>query len=261
MAVAHLVASPKQFYRFWRISFIDFIGAMLGFWVTLFTSTEIGLAVAVGFCLVYTLLRLAFPRWIGLSHHETGNDHVSLPSQHARDVAVPPEAYLVQYTDDLLFSHAERIKVAILDDVKVHFEPSSAVPVSTQKTWNPSTKKRIVKLRARRGITAIDGDVVELRRVVLDFGMVSFLDTTGVFSLTELKMELRRYIGQHLEFRFVNMCDAVRERLGRAGWVFARAGEQRAEDADVICSSIELALYHDGGDDKEELVQEKTMDA
>lgn len=265
MAVAHLVARPSQFYRFWKMSFIDFVGSMLGLWVTLFTSTEIGLATAVGFSIVYTLLRLAFPRWIGLSHIETENTHVSVPTTSAAstNLDVPAEAYLVQYTDDILFPNAERVKTSIIQSIKVHFDPASDARVDVDKnrrTWNPATKKQILKIRKRKGITAIDGNETPLRRVVLDFGRVSFIDTTGVFSLIELKMELRRYIGKDLEFRFVGMVDPVRERFDRSGWEFGSPGQQRAESADVVYSSIEMALWHEGSDDKLELVEEKTLD-
>ncbi|QPG95117.1 hypothetical protein C2857_007699 [Epichloe festucae Fl1] len=268
MAVVHLIAHPRQFYRFWKISFIDFVGSMLGFWVTLFTSTETGLATAVGFSIVYTLLRLAFPRWIGLSHMETGGTHLSIPSRRPSltNVDVPSEAFLVQYTNDILFPNAERVKISIIQSVKVHFDPPTDATVDmdkTSRTWNPSTKKQIVKLRKRMGITTLNGDDKPLKRIILDFGRISFIDTTGVFSLIELKMELRRYIGQDLEFRFVGMVDEVRERFDRCGWEFASPGQQRggeSGDADVIYSSLELALCHDGGDDMEEQVKEKTLD-
>ncbi|TWU76293.1 hypothetical protein ED733_005503 [Metarhizium rileyi] len=266
MAVAHLVARPSQFYRFWKMSFIDFVGSQLGFWVTLFTSTEIGLATAVGFGIVYTLLRLAFPRWIGLSHLETEDTHICLPLTGAAstNVDVPAEAYLVQYSNDILFSNAERVKASILQSVQVHFEPASDDAVKTNKskrTWNPASKKQIIKIRKRKGITAFHGDKTPLRRIILDFGRVSFIDSTGIFSLIELKMELRRYIGQDLEFRFVGMVEPVRERFDRSGWEFASPGQQRAETADVIYPSVDLALWHLGGaDDKAELLKEKNSD-
>lgn len=266
MAVIHLVATPRQFYRFWKMSFIDFVGSMLGFWVTLFTSTEIGLATAVGFSIAYTLLRLAFPRLIRRSHLETDGNHISVPSRSTGpvNVDVPPEAYLVQFTDDILFPNAERVKLAIIEDVKIHFEPAADATVAVNKQhrmWNSSSKKQILKTRKRKGITAFDGDETPLRRLILDFSRASFIDTTGVFSIIELKIELRRYIGKDLQFRFVGMVDPVRERFDRSDWEFAHAGEQRSENADVIYSSVELALWHQGGDDKEELVKEKTIEA
>lgn len=264
MAVVHLIAPPSAFYRFWRMSFIDFVASMLGFWVTLFTSTEIGLATSVGFSIVYTLLRLAFPKWIGLSHTETENQHWSIP-QHPtnKELDVPPEAFLVRFTDDLLFPNAERVKASIIENVRVHHEPplSMAQDVTTRdRSWNAAGLNRIGRIRKRKGIEAISGDVTLLNHIVLDFSMIPFIDTTGVLSLIELKMELRRFFGKDLQFRFVGMADPVRERFDRSEWVFALEGQPRTQDADVIYTSLENALQHQEGDEKSDTVNEKTLE-
>lgn len=262
MAVVHLISPPRLFYRYWRMSFIDFVAAMLGFWVTLFTTTEIGLGVSVGFSIVYTLLRLAFPRLNRVSSADTETNHWSLPTTRPvkGQIDVPPEAFLVQYTDDLLFPNAERIKSSVVDSVKLHFEPSNTLAVdrkSVDRMWNQSGQKHILRTRKRKGITPI---TTPLQYVVLDFGMVSFIDVTGVLSLIELKMELRRYVGKELQFRFVNMIEPVRERFDRSEWVFAHEGEQRTEEADVIYPSLEFALLHRDGDEKSDDMNEKTLE-
>ena len=51
-AVWPLISSPKTFYKYWKTSLFDFLASMIGFWVSLFVSTEIGIACAVGFCIV-----------------------------------------------------------------------------------------------------------------------------------------------------------------------------------------------------------------
>lgn len=264
MAVAHLVSSPRLFYRYWRMSFIDFIASMLGFWVTLFTTTEIGLAVSVAFSLVYTLIRLAFPKWIGLSHQDTETVHWS-PSKHHRSDAidVPAEAYLVRFTEDLLFPNAERIKNAVVESVKIHFEPAVTAAsdiLSTTRAWNVAGTKRIAKIRRRKNIIPLKCDIVPLHHVVLDFTMVGFIDVTGLLSLIELKMELRRYIGAHLQFRFINMVEEVHERFRRSEWEFSQQGEQRTGEADTIYNSLEAALFHRDGDEKSDSVSEKALD-
>lgn len=247
------------------MSFVDFFASMLGFWVTLFTSTEIGLATAVGFNIVVTLLRLAFPRWIGLSSTTTEREEWNIPkvSPDANAIEVPPEAYYVRFTDDLLFPNAERIKAAIVESIKVNYEPkNNTVDLkSADRSWNVSDMKRIPKIRRRKGITPISADVVELNHVVLDFGMVTFMDVTGTLSLIELKMELRRYIGKELQFRFIGMSDPVRERFRRSEWEFSRQGEPRTEKDDIIYPSLEMALFHRDGDSKEDIVtDEKALD-
>ncbi|KFA64428.1 hypothetical protein S40285_01083 [Stachybotrys chlorohalonatus IBT 40285] len=252
MAVVHLISPPRLFYRYWRMSFIDFVASMLGFWVTLFTSTEIGLATAVGFSIVYTLLRLAFPRWVGLTSNETENQHMYIPKSRPNDdqVEVPAEAFLVRFTQDVLFPNAERIKSAVIDSIKLNFEQPQSMATdmkSVDRMWNQSGQKQIMRTRRRKGIVPI---TTPLRYVILDFGMVSFIDVTGVLSLIELKMELRRYVGKDLQFRFVNMIDPVRERFDRSEWEFAHQGEERTAAADVVYPSLELALLHREGDDK-----------
>ncbi|KAK7951349.1 sulfate permease [Apiospora aurea] len=60
MAVVHLFGPVSLFYRYWRVSFADFVASMLSFWVTVFVSAEIGIGVAVAWSVIYTLLRSAF---------------------------------------------------------------------------------------------------------------------------------------------------------------------------------------------------------
>ncbi|KAL7793169.1 sulfate transporter family domain-containing protein [Trichoderma ceciliae] len=266
MAVAHLVSPPKLFYRYWRISFIDFVASMLGFWVTLFTSTEIGLAVSVAFSLVYTLLRLAFPGLIKVTHEQTENNHWQLSKSRPDDagIDVPPEAYLVRFNNDLLFPNAERLKNAIVEDIKVRYAPTAVMLQAAEdnRMWNDRTKRRVARTRHREQITPISTDMSPLRYIVLDFGKVSFIDTTGILLLIELKMALRKYLGSDLQFRFVNMAPAVLERFTRSEWELVREGEERTGNDDVVYSSFEVALLHRDGDEKEEKVEfvEKTLD-
>ncbi|KAK5992598.1 putative sulfate permease C3H7.02 [Cladobotryum mycophilum] len=263
MAVVHLISPPRLFYRYWRMSFIDFIASQLGFWVTLFTSTEIGLATSVGFSLVFTLLRIAFASWTGLSSVQTENTHWALHRFKNNEVDVPPEAYLVRFSTDLLFPNSERIKTAIIEDVKVRYEQTTEAQEllnSGVRTWNQSTNRRIGQIRHRKNITPISTDESPLQYVVLDFGMVSFIDSTGVLLLIELKMELRRYIGKELQFRFVNMNEKVLERFQRSEWEFAREGEERTGHADIVYSTLDNALLHRDGDEKSERFVEKTLE-
>jgi sodium-independent sulfate anion transporter 11 len=270
MAVVNLISPPRLFYRYYRMSFIDFTASMLGFWVTLFTSTEIGLATAVGFNIVVTLLRLAFPGLIKLSHTETENQHWDLPKPTVSTdtIDVPANAYYIRFTDDLLFPNAERLKSEIVEAVKVRYEPAITVidMKSPDRNWNVAAEaKKIPRIRKRLGIAPITADVAELQHVIFDFTMVSFMDVTGALSLIELKMELRRYIGKQLQFRFIGLTDPVRKRFYRSEWDFANVGEPRSENADVVYTSLQDALFHGHGsesdDNKEEVVTaEKKLD-
>ena len=252
MAVAHLISSPRLFYRYWRMSFVDFVASQVGFWVTLFTSTEIGLAASVGFSVAYMLLRLTFPRWLGLSHMDAASTQRSLPDWRRApgDANVPAGIYLVRFTDGVFFANAERIKSAIVEAVRVRYEPA-AVDVSgaPDRLWNSHAARRVARVRRRRGMTAARADEGPLRHVVLDFGMVTFVDVTGVLALMELKAELRRHAGAGLQFRFVGLAEGVRERLARSQWPLAEAGEPRTDEADVVYPTLGMALHHEGGDE------------
>lgn len=266
MAVFHLISPPRLFYRYWRMSFCDFVASMLGFWVTLFTTTEIGLATAVGFNIVITLLRLAFPRLKTLSNSDTSSNAWDLPRLQPNTgvIDVPPEAFYVRFTDDLLFPNAERLKSSIVDTVKITYAlPPDRMPnlASRDRNWNAVGDKKIDRTRARKGITPFRLDETPLRHVVFDMTMVSFMDITGCLSLIELKMELRRYIGDDLAFRFVGLSDQVRERFERAEWSFAREGEQRDGSTDVLYDTLEHALHHrDGSEKSDSVMAEKTLD-
>lgn len=234
--------------------------------MTLFTTTEIGLAVSVGFSIVYTLLRLAFPQLVKLTHAQAENNHWSLSKSRPSDseIDVPPEAYLVRFTNDLLFPNAERLKNAIVEDIKVRYSATAVMSQAAEdnRMWTDATQRRVSRIRHREQISPISTDASPLRYIVLDFGLISFIDTTGVLLLIELKMALRKYLGKELQFRFVNMAPPVLERFTRSEWEFAREGEERTGNADVIYSSFEVALLHRDGDEKDEKVEfvEKTLD-
>lgn len=61
-AVWPLISHPSVFYSYWRTSLVDFISSMIAFWVTLIASSQNGIASAVGFNILYILLRYVFVR-------------------------------------------------------------------------------------------------------------------------------------------------------------------------------------------------------
>lgn len=199
-------------------------------------------------------------------------------------IEIPTDAFLVRFSEDLLFPNAGRVKTKIVETIKLHYDPSTAASHAIKRAdqnWNAIGNNKIGRIRRRRGIVPMKPDVAPLRHVVLDFTQCGFIDVTGLLSLIELKTELRRYIGKELQFRFINMSDQVRERFDRSEWVFAAEGEERckcpkpsttlpgirnprslltlriAGEADVIYSSLENALLHREGDDKTETVQDE----
>lgn len=213
--------------------------------------------------------------------NEESDIHSTVPKTRPINdpIDIPTDAFLVRFSEDLLFPNAGRVKTKVVDTVKLHYDPSTAASHAVRRAdqnWNAIGNNKIGRIRRRKGIVPMKPDVAPLRHVVLDFTQCGFIDVTGLLSLIELKTELRRYIGKELQFRFVNMSDKVRERFDRSEWVFAAEGEERckssephdppkpmltillAGEADVIYSSLENALLHREGDDKTETTDEKS---
>jgi solute carrier family 26 (sodium-independent sulfate anion transporter), member 11 len=89
----------------------------------------------VGFSIVYTLLRLAFPRTVVEATNEESGTHVTIPKVRSINdaVEVPADCFLVRLTEDLLFPNAGRVKTKIVETVKLHYEASSVSAESLRK--------------------------------------------------------------------------------------------------------------------------------
>lgn len=251
MAVIHIVGPASLFYRYWRISFIDFVASMLSFWITLFVSTEMGIAIAVIFSIGYTLIRSAFPKVKTLSA-TSGQDrmisrkHNNAPST-TENIFVPEDTMLVSFTDSIFFPNASRVKKSILESVKVQFEPQATVGKSQEKSadrsWSVASIRRVDMLRKRNNVTPSN----KLMSVMVwDLTHVSFIDVTGVQSLYELREEIKQHVGKEVSLRLVGMNNKSRRRFSRAGWKVIESREVDGgipEDVDVVFERIEAALW------------------
>ena len=93
---------------------------MIAFWVCLFESTEIGIASAVGFNIVYILLRMVFTR---VSH--AGND-ADLEVQHQMTSArttfgsgeIPDGIRVFRFNESFFFANAYRVATAMTDAIQ-----------------------------------------------------------------------------------------------------------------------------------------------
>ncbi|KAF6839676.1 sulfate permease [Colletotrichum musicola] len=248
MAVIHIIGPTSLFYRYWRISFPDFVASMLSFWVTLFVSTEMGIAFAVLFSIGYTLVRSAFPKVKTLS--ATSGRNRAIPQAQApaprtaEDTFVPEDAMLVSFTDSIFFPNAGRVKKSVLESVKVQFEPQQAVePNSADRSWSVASAKRIEMLRKRDNVVPSEKAMCVM---VWDLTHVPFIDVTGVQLLAELKEEVKQHVGKQMELRLVGMNNKARRRFARAGWKVVEEREiddRMPGDAEVVYERIETALW------------------
>lgn len=224
VAVWSILSPPKVFWHYWKTSLVDFVASMLAFWVTLFVSTEIGIASAVGFQLAYHILYTAFSR----VRRVTTLDGAQEPSY----IDMPPDTQVFKPHQSLIFYNAMSIKNQCFDCIQT-YNSGANISFEVQRAnrmWSTAGERRANQLRRRAGIS------IEPRRiqiVIIDLSMVATIDTTGLVALQDLKLDLQRYAGEHAEIRFVNMHASVREKFDRFGW--------ELYDADTIPSDSKVS--------------------
>ncbi|KAK8088986.1 sulfate permease [Apiospora hydei] len=252
MAVVHLFGPVSLFYRYWRVSFADFVASMLSFWMTVFVSAEIGIGVAVAWSVIYTLLRSAFVkplvqlddskvddefsppssssyRAAAFSSHSTEkpNDAVTdfsynfAPTATATGAAlkIPNDTIIIRFTDALFFPNAQRGKGTALEAVQLVYDAAApaAAASDSERSWSEP-----------------------LAVVVLDLTMMSFVDVTAVLALGELKEDIRGHCGPRVQFRVVGMSPAT-----------------DVLDTDVAYPNLEYAVQGRRGNVLEAVVSEK----
>lgn len=277
MAVIHLFGPLSLFYRYWRISFPDFAACMISFWVTIFVSTEIGIASAVLWSIAYTMIRSAFskptiasstdnntyvlpqPNSVVEGRRPGPDDQQSLSQQQQQsmELFIPSNVIIVNFTDAIFFPNALKAKNTSLEAVQVLF-PAVQDLVSNgeekERMWSVAAEKRLERIRRDQGITP---NTVPLAIVVWDFSRVPFIDVAGITALKELKAETIKHAGKNVQIRVYGMSEKVRNKFWRANWKMVTSEEYREEGVEVLYDSLERAVW-----DREEAVyMEKMRDA
>ncbi|PNP76559.1 hypothetical protein FNYG_09978 [Fusarium nygamai] len=234
-AVWGLISPPSTFYRYWKTSLADFIASMLALWVTLFHSSEVGIGCAVGFNIVYILLRQVFTK---LS--STGADVESSPrsnwpgSNHLSSTHIPEDTRIFTFNESLIFPNAFANTSKVLDEIQTYhaaFYNGSHGP-ETERNWSVVGEKRVARLRKQANISD-PSSLPGIGLVVLDFSRVNMLDTTAVTYLKNLVKNIKSYGGDDTEVRFANMNAVCRERASRAKWRIIEVGSDDEYDGDT----------------------------
>jgi sodium-independent sulfate anion transporter 11 len=243
-AVWHLVGPASIFYKYWRTSFADFVASMLCFWITLFLSSEQGIAFGVGFSVVWTMLRAAFSGVANVtmnSQMEEGK-RVSVFVEGKDDVLlgeVGDNTKVFRFEDSILFPNAERVKEQILDVLQVYHSgvQQADAEKATERSWSVARENRVKRLRKR---AEVGPHPPQLHIVVLDFAKVSMIDSTALNSLSSLRSEVARFAGDQCEIRCVNVEWSVWNRFERHGWVvkteleLASSMDENNRQADIV---------------------------
>ncbi|KAL6244697.1 hypothetical protein RBB50_008225 [Rhinocladiella similis] len=224
IAVIPLVGTWRTYYQFWKTSLADFIASMIAFWVSLFVSTEIGIASAVGFNIVYVLLRQVFIRFKSIGSDSESELASYLDAARGMPARIPSDTRVFRFNESVFFPNALRNKTKILDDIQTYHaaEYGRTHGEEADRMWSVEGEKRIKRLRKQ---ARTDGEALPpITVVVLDFTKVNFCDVSAVTALKNFFMELKKYAGEQVEVRFVAMSDMTRHRFERAGWKFLERG-------------------------------------
>ena len=140
-AVADLVASPSQVYRYWRVSPLEFCIWLAAVVVTIFSTIENGIYTSICTSLALLLIRIARPRGyflgrVTLKLNDNGSAKIETPG--TRDVYVPlnPKASLMnadvkvsppapgvvvyRLEESLVYPNSSMVNSVLVDYVKEH---------------------------------------------------------------------------------------------------------------------------------------------
>ena len=159
-AVWPLISSPKVFYTYWKTSLADFISAMLAFWLCLFESTEVGIATAVGFNIVYIVLRQVFTR---MSHAGSDSDlilqHDLAPSSGPSSVGgIPNGIRVFRFNESFFYPNAYKLKTELINSVQTHHSPvySARHGAEAERNWSVQGERQVARLRKKMNISDLN---------------------------------------------------------------------------------------------------------
>lgn len=241
-AVWPLINPPSTFYKYWKTSLADFISSMLAFWVCLFVNTEAGLGAAVGFNIVYVLLRQTFTRVKSISSSdgkEIAELQQSTDSPHITPNTIPDDVRIFKFHESFFFPNAYGVKTSILNTIKTHHSPaySDRHGAEAERIWSVQGERQVARLRKKMHITDPDS-LPPLNVVVFDFARCNHFDVTAVTQFRQLVAEMRLYCGKQLEIRIAGMSEYVRTRMWRAG--FEVVDEEAVIRGDVEASGAPM---------------------
>lgn len=217
-AIWPLIGSWRTYYNFWKMSLADFIASMLAFWVSLFVSTEIGIASAVGFNVAYCLLRQVFKHVSAIGADSRSELAASLDAARGMPPSIPSDTRIFRFEESFFFPNVQRVKRNILDNIQTYHAPeyNARNGAEADRNWSVEGEQRVARLRKKAKTTG--GNLPPINVVVLDFSRVNYCDTSAVLGLKNFVAELRQYAGDKVELRFVGLNGMTSERFERAGW-------------------------------------------
>ncbi|KAI9644963.1 hypothetical protein NHQ30_006998 [Ciborinia camelliae] len=221
VSVLEILPRAGIFLTYWKGSFADFMGFFIVLNFGLNVSLDMGIRFGVIYMILYTLLRILFSSLTPLKPLDIENRFSLNDADRLRirlpGGLIPQGTRVITLETSLIYLNAEKIKRDILEGVWTTHEPTPHGPTE-RKEWNDHRVRRTAALRRRDNINTPTRFLPKLEVLVFNFTRVTFIDTTGLTHLRELKDEIFTYSGGAVELRFVGMSSAVRKKFNRVGW-------------------------------------------
>lgn len=245
-AVWQIVLPARVFWAYWKVSFADFFGSMVTFWITLFVSVEIGIACGVGYSLVYILLHLAFTKVMLVDNENLGQLYPS-SSRSSEQEGLPDDTMLFMIQDSILYPNAARISRQICDYVYTYTasvyeqsasssSPESQATESRQRLWNDTRTHHVMRLRREGFPSSSSSDHPPLRilnKVIIDLTRATHIDTTGLQALDDMRNQILDWAGPRVSIRIVGANKRVRDRFERHHQLSRRKNAEGRGDGDA----------------------------
>jgi len=217
-AVLDLVAKPPQVYSFWRVSPLEFVIWLAAVLVTVFSSIENGIYTAICSSAALFLIRVAHPRGYFLGKvtlHADSQDHrgsreVFVPlkadgvtNPQVKVDAISPGVIIYRLEESFVYPNSSLVNGALVDHVKAHTQRGKDMTnvKPADRAWNDPGP-------GRHGAAA-DQEINELKpilhAIILDFSAISHIDTTGIQSLIDTRVEVERWADRPVEFHFATV--------------------------------------------------------
>ncbi|CAG8544958.1 10080_t:CDS:2 [Cetraspora pellucida] len=171
-------------------------------------SVEIGIYVSTLVALVVLLIRLARPRFDVLGRLEIASSngdgskkftYVPLCSMFQTAQSPPDGVLIFRFDESLTYPNSSYLEDQIVNYVKSNTRRVSRTAEKIgDRPWNDAGDDYENKVLE-------NSKLPKLRAIVFDFSAVSTIDSTGVQALVDIKKNLNRYTGDHIEYHFTNI--------------------------------------------------------
>ncbi|KAH8153462.1 uncharacterized protein LAJ45_02275 [Morchella importuna] len=227
-AVGDLMTHPRQLVVFWRVQPIEAVIFLACVFIIVFTNVENGIYLATGASLALLLWRIARPRgqFLGKLQVSDGKNtkDVWVPidrrtiNPHVKVQNPPPGVIVFRPTESFTYPNATSQVDCVVDEVRriTKRGKQNAWPTLGDRPWNdPGPRSGISAEAARNDKRPV------MRAVVIDFGSVATIDSTGIQSLVDARHQINKYADREVEFHFANIISPwVRRALISGGFGF-----------------------------------------